>query len=92
MAKLAQQVTLPRKRNVVCASNAIISGAAEQALVCCYTFLQILAEMGSVKSNEETSVGHTCPTQNFAVILKHQVFDLNTNRLCSESDQLGDLA
>ena len=44
-------------------------------------------EVRSDKSNDGRSVGHTCPTQNFAVILKHQAFDLNTNRLCSESEQ-----
>ena len=30
--------------------------------------------MRSDKNNDGRSVGHTCPTQNFAVILKHQAF------------------
>ena len=49
-------------------------------------------EVRSDKSNDGRSLGHTCPTQNSAVILKYQAFWVFINRLCSESEQLGDLA
>ena len=44
-------------------------------------------EVRSDKSNDGRSLGHTGPTQNFAVILKHQAFEVLINRLYSESEQ-----